>query len=110
MRLYSFNKLSVIIGHLLSLSGVSHDRDHYSHQPCIQARQDALDPALKLLVGFNLLDIIASAIVETLPNLVGNGRLRQGVSIQTRSRQGHFLLHGLPEIEQARAAALHTSG
>src|SRR5438874_1626086 len=79
---------------------------HTNHAP----RHDALDPALKLLVGFNLLDIIASTIVEALTNLVGDGRLRQGVAIQARSRQGHFLLHGLPEVEQARATALHTSG
>src|SRR5437588_8490637 len=79
---------------------------HTNHAP----RHDALDPALKLLVGFNLLDIIASTIVEALTNLVGDGRLRQGVAIQARSRQGHFLLHGLPEVEQARARALHASG
>ena len=73
-------------------------------------RHDELDPALKLLVGFNLLNVIAGAIVETLTNLVGNGRLWKRIAIQTRSRQGHFLLHGLPEIEQARATALHASG
>src|SRR5947209_17011900 len=73
-------------------------------------RHDALDPALKLLVGFNLLDIITSAIVKTLTNLVGNGRLRQNVAIQARGRQGHFLLHGLPEVHEARTTALHASG
>src|SRR5947199_8734475 len=79
---------------------------HTNHAP----RHDALDPALKLLVGFNLLDIIASTIVEALTNLVGDGRLRKHVAIQARSRQGHFLLHGLPEIDQARTTALHASG
>src|SRR5437867_7418834 len=74
------------------------------------SRHDALDPALKLLVGFNLLDIIASAIVKPLTNLVGNGRLWKRVAIQARGRQGHFLLHGLPEVEQARTTALHASG
>src|SRR6266516_7878365 len=73
------------------------------------SRHDALDPALKLLVGFDLFDIIASAIVKTFTNLVGNGRLRKRVAIQARGRQGHFLLHGLPEVEQARATALHAS-
>src|SRR5438105_9134510 len=73
------------------------------------SRHNALDPALKLLVGFNLFDVIAGAIVETFTNLVGNGRLRQNVAIQARDRQGHFLLHGLPEVEQARTTALHAS-
>jgi hypothetical protein len=39
------------------------------------SRHDMLNPALKLLVGFDLLNVIASAIVETLTNLVGYGRL-----------------------------------
>src|SRR2546421_10630083 len=69
-----------------------------------------LDPALKLLVGFDLLDIIASTVVETFTNLVGYGRLRQGIAIQTRSRECHFLLHGLPEVDQVRATPLHASG
>src|SRR5207302_828042 len=69
-----------------------------------------LDPALKLLISFNLFDVIASAIVKTFTNLVGNGRLWKRIAIQARSRQGHFLLHGLPEVEQACATALHASG
>src|SRR6266487_3990689 len=77
--------------------------------PFIQKRHDELDSALKLLVGFDLLDVIAGAIVKTLTNLVGKSRLRQGVAIQARGGQSHFLLHGLPEVEQARATALHAS-
>src|SRR5947209_599868 len=72
-------------------------------------RHDELDPALKLLVGFNLLNVIAGAIVETLTNLVGYGRLWKRIAIQTRSRQGHFLLHGLPEAKQPLTTALHAS-
>src|SRR6266699_1581419 len=74
------------------------------------SRHDALNPALKLLVGFDLFDVIACTIIETFTNLVGNGRLRQNVAIQARGRQGHFLLHGLPEVEQARTTPLHPSG
>src|SRR6266487_5364585 len=69
-----------------------------------------LDSALKFLVGFDLFDVIARAVVKALTDLRSKSGLRQHVPIQARSRERHLLLHGLPDLHHACTTALHPSG
>src|SRR5258708_6892975 len=68
-----------------------------------------LQLALKLLVGPHLVQVIAQAIVQAVPKLLGFYCLGHRVGIQTRYLPPEIITYGLPYALKTLSVALHAA-